>query len=410
MHPWRHAARETFFEATPAACRVSPVGERDEHESLFANQAELTSSMETGAEHTLIIRTPDDFHLHLRDGPMLEAVAPISAAQFGRALIMPNLNPPVRTVRDALAYRERIMAAIHGGQSEVPHAPSFEPLMALYLTDGTTPEMVREAAASKVVKAYKLYPAGATTNSAAGVTSLEGLYPALNAMADCGIVLCIHGESTAKDVDPFDREAHFVQQTLPGLMAAAPKLRVVLEHCTTKQAVEFVSNFPEDRIAGTLTCHHLMYTRAALFEGSRLRPHMYCLPVLKAEEHRSALLHAIKHNEKGRFFLGTDSAPHLEKDKSTPKEGCAAGVFSAPCAMELYAEIFDSVNALEKLEAFCSLNGAAFYGLEPNKGSMKLAKRARSVADSVPVHPLGSAIVPIRAGHEVAWTCSRIEK
>ncbi len=300
---------------------------------------------------TLTIRRPDDWHLHLRDGAALRAVAPATAAVFARALVMPNLKPPVRTVAEAVAYRARILEV----------APALEPLMTLYLTDETRPADVLAAAAHPHVVAAKLYPAGATTNSDSGVTDIDALEPVLEAMAEAGLVLCVHGEVTHRAVDVFDREARFLEEVLAPIVARQPRLKVVLEHITTAEGVAFVQAH-EAQVGGSVTPQHMLLNRNALFEGG-LRPHRYCLPVLKRERHRAAIVEAVTGGDR-RFFLGTDSAPHAKGAKESAC-GCA-GVYSAPHALGLYAEVFEQAGALDRLEAFASLNGAAFYGLEPN--------------------------------------------
>jgi dihydroorotase len=356
----------------------------------------------------LTIRAPDDFHVHLRDGPVLAAVAPLTAATFARALVMPNLQPPVRTLADAEAYRSRILAAL-------PSGTPFKPLMTLYLTDTTTPEDIRAAAASGFVPAAKLYPAGATTNSALGVTSLDAIADVLSAMQDSGMVLCVHGEvtrdsATGADVDVFDRETKFVRDVLPGLLATFPTLRVVLEHATTADAVAIVQATPGNRLAATLTAHHLLYSRAALFAGAKIHPHMFCLPVLKRERHRRALLAAAAGDDRGLFFAGTDSAPHVRGAKLCAS-GCA-GIFTAGDAVALYAEAFEEAGAMAKLEAFMSENGARFYGVPLNEGTVALARTvdgggARAVADAIPVGDGGEdAVIPLRAGETLPWTVS----
>jgi dihydroorotase len=335
---------------------------------------------------TLTLRRPDDWHLHLRDGAALAAVAPYTAAVFGRALVMPNLRPPVRTVADTEAYRARIQAA----------APGLDALMTLYLTDQTSPDDVRLAGGHPKVVAAKLYPAGATTNSDSGVTDIAALAPVLDAMAEAGLVLCVHGEVTRPSVDVFDREARFIDEVLAPLVARHPTLRVVLEHITTAEGVAFVQAHAEN-VGGTVTPQHLLLNRNALFDGG-LRPHHYCLPVLKRERHRQAIVDAVTSGD-ARFFLGTDSAPHARGAKESAC-GCA-GVFSAPIALSLYAEAFDAVGALEHLEAFASLNGPAFYGLPPNEATITL----EACPNPVPARlPFGNAtIVPFRAGGAVQW-------
>lgn len=348
----------------------------------------------------ITIRRPDDFHVHFRDGEMLKVVAPLTARQFERAIIMPNLKPPVRTVQDASAYRDRILAAL-------PQDESFTPLMTLYLTDHTSPEDIQASHASGFVKACKLYPAGATTNSAFGVTSMEKVSGALSAMEQVGMVLCIHGESTAPNVDIFDKEAEFVGTILPKVLSDFPNLKIVLEHVTTCEAVEVVKNTPGKRLAATITAHHLLYCREAIFAGAKIHPHMFCLPVLKRETHRQALLAAIADDTDGKFFAGTDSAPHSESSKICA-EGCA-GIYTGCSAVELYTEAFEAAGALPKLEAFLSENGAKFYGLELNDGTMSICKSPQLVPAKIIV-PDSDPIIPLRSGQPVAWSASKDEK
>jgi dihydroorotase len=338
---------------------------------------------------TITLSTPDDWHLHLRDGAHLAAVAGHTARQFGRALIMPNLKPPVTTVEQALAYRRRILGAL-------PADTPFQPLMSLYLTDGTPVDEVRRAAETPEVLGFKLYPAGATTHSEAGVSGLEAVYPLLEAMEKHDVVLQVHGESTASEVDIFDREKAFIDQQLLPMTRRFPALRVVLEHVTTQDGVEFVRS-GGNNLAGTLTAHHLLYNRNAMLVGG-IRPHYYCLPVLKRESHRQVLLQAATSGDP-RFFLGTDSAPHAQDAKETAC-GCA-GCYTAYAALELYAEAFESVGRLDRLEAFASRHGADFYRLPRNSGSVTLRKEAWTVPDG---YPYGDGrLVPLRAGGELAW-------
>jgi len=315
--------------------------------------------------NTLTIQRPDDWHLHLRDGAMLQSVAGATAAHFARALIMPNLIPPVITEADAIAYRQRIRAALsRTGQS-------LEPLMTLYLTDETEPTEVVNAAKNGVITAVKLYPAGATTNSASGVTGIEKVMPVLEAMAEHGIVLCIHGETTRADVDIFDREKIFIDEVLAPLRATLPELKIVLEHVTTRHGVEFVQS-QERNTGATLTPHHLLLNRNHMLVGG-IRPHYYCLPILKREEHRHALVTAATSGDQ-RFFLGTDSAPHTANTKENAC-GCA-GVFNAPNTLATLAHVFESASALEHLEGFTSIHGPTFYGLPVNNATLTLEKRA----------------------------------
>lgn len=338
---------------------------------------------------TLTLIRPDDWHLHVRDGAALAAVLPDTCRQMGRAIIMPNLKPPVTTVDAAAAYRERILAARPAGSR-------FEPLMTLYLTDNTSPAEIRKAKASGFIHAVKLYPAGATTNSDFGVSDVNKAMPALEAMAEAGLPLLVHGEVTDPAIDVFDREAVFIEQVFQPLLAKLPALRVVFEHITTRDAAEYVAAAP-DNVAATITAHHLLMNRNALFVGG-IRPHHYCLPVLKRELHRQALLKAATSGS-AKFFLGTDSAPHARHAKESSC-GCA-GMYTANAAIELYAEAFEAASALDQLEAFASLNGPAFYRLPVNEERVTLAKQAWTVPDTLPYD--GDALVPLRAGESVAW-------
>lgn len=340
---------------------------------------------------------PDDWHLHLRDGAVLRSVVMDSARQFGRAIIMPNLRPPVLTTEEARAYRERILSALRQACAETGEAPAFEPLMTLYLTDRTTPDEIRRASDCGFVHGVKLYPAGATTHSDAGVTDLLGRCRAtLEAMQDCGMPLLVHGEVTDPEVDLFDREAVFIERVMQPLRQAFPALKVVFEHLTTADGAAYVTQAPGP-IAATLTPQHLLYNRNALFKGG-LRPHWYCLPVLKRETHRKALLEAATSGNP-RFFLGTDSAPHPRGAKEQDC-GCA-GCYTARHAMALYATAFESVGRLDRLEAFASLHGPAFYGLEPNRGSLTLERVANPIPHDL---PLGDeVVVPLAAGETLGW-------
>ncbi len=346
----------------------------------------------------LTIKFPDDWHLHLRDGDAMAAVLPYTARQFQRAIVMPNLKPPITTVDQALAYRERILAAL-------PPGLTFDPLMVLYLTDATSAEEIRRAAASPFVHGVKLYPAGATTNSQAGVSSLSKCTAALEAMEQTGLPFLVHGEVTNPEVDVFDREAVFIDQVMEPLRRQFPALRVVFEHITTKQAATYVTQCSSvdgqgrRLLAATITPQHLLFNRNALFKGG-LQPHWYCLPVLKREEHRLALLEAAT-SGLPQFFLGTDSAPHARHLKEMAC-GCA-GCFSAPVAMELYAQAFDLAGALDRLEGFASEFGPAFYGLPVNSRTMTLVRRAHSVASELPFLQ-GQSIVPFLAGEVLPWT------
>jgi len=336
----------------------------------------------------LVLARPDDWHLHLRDGARLASVVAHSAAQFARAIVMPNLAPPVETVDQALAYRERILAACGG-------AP-FEPLMTLYLTARTTPAEIRLAVGSPHVHAVKLYPAGATTNSEAGVRRLEPLYPVLETMAELGLPLLIHGETTDPDTDVFDREARFISDMLVPLVERFESLKVVLEHITTRQAVEFVRG-ARPLVGATITVHHLLYNRSAIFRGG-VRPDLYCLPILKRESHRRALLEAATTGDP-RFFLGTDSAPHAQGAKYAAC-GCA-GVYTAHAALPLYAEAFEAAGALDRLEGFASWFGADFYGLPRNAERVELVREAWLVPEFYEFG--GERLTPLRAGETIAW-------
>ena len=342
----------------------------------------------SASPQTLTLTRPDDWHLHVRDGAPLHTVVPHTAAQFGRAIIMPNLRPPVTTAQQALAYKERILAA-------VPAGVAFEPLMTLYLTDNLPPEEITRAKDVGVVAA-KLYPAGASTNSDAGVTALRHIYPTLHAMQNAGMPLLVHGEVTSPDIDLFDREAVFIDTQLIPLRRDFPELKIVFEHITTKEAAEYVAS-SDAYTAATITAHHLLYNRNAIFTGG-IRPHYYCLPVLKRETHRLALVQAATSGS-SKFFLGTDSAPHPAHLKEHAS-GCA-GCYTAHAAMELYAEAFDQADALDKLEAFASFNGPAFYGLPRNQGSITLRRESWTPPESF---AFGEAeLKPLRAGETLAW-------
>ena len=332
---------------------------------------------------TISIRRPDDWHVHLRDGDMLTKVAPHTARQFGRAIIMPNLVPPVTSVEAASAYRDRIRAAAGEG---------FEPLMTCYLTDRADGDELSRGHAEGVWVAAKLYPAGATTNSDSGVTEIRNIMPALERMQDIGMVLCVHGEVTSPEIDVFDREAVFIDRILGPLVRDLPGLKIVLEHVTTRDAVQFVESTPAT-VAATITPQHMMWERNALFAGG-LRPHAYCLPVLKREEHRAAV-RAAATSGSAKFFLGTDSAPHAREAKESAC-GCA-GIFNAPHALEAYATMFDEDGALDRLEAFASLNGAAFYGLPAHEETVTLVRRDTIVPDTV------DELVPFNAGGTFAF-------
>ncbi len=337
----------------------------------------------------LTLTRPDDWHLHLRDDALMASVLPDTARQFARAIVMPNLRPPVTTTAQAVAYRERILKALPAGMK-------FEPLMTLYLTDNTSSDEIRKAKQSGVVHAVKLYPAGATTNSDAGVTDLRKTYAALEEMQKVGMPLLVHGEVTDPAIDIFDRESVFIERVLQPLLKDLPGLRVVFEHITTKDAAQFVASAP-DNIAATLTAHHLLYNRNAMLVGG-IRPHYYCLPVLKREAHREALIKAAISGSK-KFFLGTDSAPHAQHTKENAC-GCA-GCYTAHAAIELYAEAFEAAGALDKLEAFASFHGADYYGLPRNTQKITLRKEEWQVPHTIEFG--GSKLVPLRAGEKVKW-------
>ena len=336
----------------------------------------------------LTITRPDDWHLHVRDGSVLNSVVPATAACFGRAIIMPNLVPPVTDASIAMAYRERILAAAAD--------TGFDPLMTLYLTESTTPETIREAKAAGVIAA-KLYPAGATTNSASGVTDIRNIYPVLEAMADCGMLLLVHGEVTDADIDIFDREKVFLGRVLAPTLQAFPQLKVVLEHITTADSAEFVRSHTGGNLAATLTPQHLMYNRNHMLVGG-VRPHLYCLPILKRNKHQLALREAVASGDP-RFFLGTDSAPHA-KDKKEAACGCA-GCYSAYGAIGLYADVFEELGILDKFEAFASFNGPDFYGLPRNTDTITLVREPWTMPEQLPL--ADGTIVPLKAGETVNW-------
>jgi dihydroorotase len=338
---------------------------------------------------TITITRPDDWHLHLRDGEPLKAVVADTAKQFGRAIVMPNLRPPVTTTELAIAYRERIMKAL-------PSGANFEPLMTLYLTDNTTAQEIKKAKASGIIHGVKLYPAGATTNSDSGVTNLDKCASALAAMQAVGMPLLTHGEVTDADVDVFDREKVFIDRHMKPLIARYPALKIVFEHITTKDAAEFVAT-ASNNVAATITVHHLLMNRNAMFKGG-IRPHHYCLPVLKREEHRQALVKAAISGSP-KFFLGTDSAPH-EKNAKESACGCA-GVYTAHAAIALYAEVFEASYALDRLEGFASFYGPDFYGLPRNTEQVTLVKESWQVPEAYPYD--GDVLVPFRAGEMVNW-------
>ena len=337
---------------------------------------------------TLTITRPDDWHAHLRDGAALHTVVPHTASQFARAIVMPNLKQPVTTTEQALAYKQRIVDA-------TPAGTRFTPLMTLYLTDNTTPEEVARAKEAGIV-AFKLYPAGATTNSAAGVTDIRHCYPALQAMQRLGLLLLVHGEVTDPATDMFDREAAFIERVMQPLRQAMPELKIVFEHITTREAAQYVAQ-ADAYTAATITPQHLLYNRNALFVGG-IRPHFYCLPILKRETHRQALLQAATSGNP-RIFLGTDSAPHAAHLKENAC-GCA-GCYSAPAALALYAEAFESVGALDKLEGFASHHGADFYGLPRNTETITLSRQLWTLPESYPF--ADADIKPLRAGETLQW-------
>jgi dihydroorotase len=340
---------------------------------------------------TLVLTRPDDWHLHLRDGDALAAVLPDTARQFARAIVMPNLKPPVTTTALAGAYRERILAAR-------PDRSDFEPLMTLYLTDATPPAEIAAAKASGFVQGVKLYPAGATTNSDSGVTDIRRTDATLAEMARLGLPLLIHGEVTDAEIDVFDREAVFIDRVLGPLLERHPTLRVVFEHITTREAARFVAQAGSN-VAATITAHHLLYNRNALFQGG-IRPHNYCLPVLKREVHRAALVEAATSGS-AKFFLGTDSAPHARRAKETDC-GCA-GCYTALNALELYAEAFEAAGALDRLEGFASHFGPDFYRLPRNAGRVTLRREVCAVPADLPYGPGGDRLVPFRAGESLRW-------
>lgn len=342
--------------------------------------------------NSLTLLAPDDWHLHFRDGDMLPETVPATARCFKRAIVMPNLVPPVTDADMALAYKERIEKATPAGQD-------FTPLMTLYLTNTTTPEIIQDAA-KKGITAAKLYPAGATTNSDAAVSALDSLFPVFQAMADCGLPLLVHGEVTDNQIDIFDREKIFIERHLRRIVTTFPALKVVFEHITTKEAADFVFNGP-DTLAATITPQHLLLNRNDLLVGG-IRPHNFCLPVLKRNIHQHALQAAVKSGS-SKFFLGTDSAPH-EKHKKESACGCA-GCYSAWSAIELYAQIFEDINALDHFEAFASKNGPDFYGLPRNTDTITLNRESWTIPSEITL-PNGQPIVPFYAGKQVNWKLS----
>lgn len=337
----------------------------------------------------LTMTRPDDWHLHLRDGAVLASVLPHTARQFARAIVMPNLRPPITTTEQALAYRTRILAAL-------PQGVRFEPLMTLYLTDKTTPAEIRRARDSGIVHGVKLYPAGATTNSDAGVTDLRQNYATLEAMQAVGLPLLVHGEVTDPEIDLFDREAVFIDRVMTPLRQDLPELKVVFEHITTREAAQYVAE-ASGPVGATITPQHLLYNRNDIFKGG-IRPHYYCLPVLKREQHRQALVQAATSGDP-RFFLGTDSAPH---PKGAKEHACGcAGCYTASHALELYAQAFEQVGALDKLEAFASFHGADFYGLARNSDTVTLIRQDWTIPDELPM--ADATVVPLAAGENLGW-------
>lgn len=336
----------------------------------------------------ITITRPDDWHLHVRDGDILKDVVPATARHFGRAIIMPNLTPPVTDATLALAYRQRILAAAEG--------TDFDPLMTLYLTEATSPDDIQTAKDAGIVAA-KLYPAGATTNSESGVTDIRRIYPVLQAMSDCGMLLLVHGEVTNPDIDIFDREKVFLEKVLAPTLDAFPSLKVVLEHITTADSADFVQEHQGGQLAATITPQHLMYNRNHLLAGG-IRPHLYCLPILKRNRHQQALREAVA-SANNRFFLGTDSAPHA-RDRKEASCGCA-GCYSAYSALSLYAEVFEELGVLDRLEAFASFNGPDFYGLPRNRDTVTLVKQPWQMPETLPLAK--GKIVPLRAGEQLQW-------
>jgi dihydroorotase len=344
----------------------------------------------------ITIRRPDDFHVHLRDGAMLQAVLPFTAAQFARGVIMPNLVPPVTTVAAASAYRERILAARSDGSG-------FQPLMTCYLVDTTSPDEIEQGFAERVWVAAKLYPAGATTNAHYGVTDIPALAPVFERMEKIGMPVLIHGESTDPEVDIFDREAAFMEQSLLPLLKRHPGLKVVVEHVTTAETVAIVRAHAS-RAAGTITPHHLVINRTSIFQGG-LRPHLYCLPVAKRERHRLALRKAVTSGE-ACFFIGTDTAPHRRNAKEA--ECCSAGIFGGATALQTYVQVFDEEGALDRFEAFASVNGARFYGLELNRGTIELERKESPVMAAIAVE--GTEVVVFQGGQTLPWSVGRVTR
>ena len=362
----------------------------------MSNNHNNNNSNAVPAGTRLTMRKPDDFHHHFRDGSHTVSIVAHASERFGRCLAMPNLKPPVTTVDAAIRYRNRIESSLMMG------GKSMDLVMTLYLTDRTTTEEIYKAHAagdSKQIKACKDYPAGATTNSEFGVTDIKLVYPALRAMAEVGMVLCIHSEVASPEVDIFDREGIFIETVMKPLRADIPQLKMVMEHISTSAAVEYIISNDDDNLAASITCHHLLYNRNALLVGG-IKPHFYCLPILKRETHRQALIKAATSGSK-KFFLGTDSAPHTLFSKESAC-GCA-GVYTAHAAVELYAEAFEQMGALDKLENFCSQNGASFYGLPLNSGTITLEKKEWTVPKSYEFGGDGEKLRPLRAGETVHW-------
>jgi dihydroorotase len=386
------AARALTLPLPPAASALRLGGRRVEAAVSRASRRPLSVSASSGVD-ALTITTPDDWHLHVRDDAKIASVVPFTARSFARALIMPNLVPPVRTTADASAYRDQILAA-------VPPGVSFEPQMTLYLTDNTTPEEIARAHASGFVRGCKLYPAGATTNSDAGVTDVAKCMPALEKMAELGLVLEVHGEVTHASVDMFDREKLFLERVLQGVVDAVPELKIVMEHITTEDAVAFCEAQGAN-VAATITPQHLLLNRNAMLVGG-IRPHLYCLPILKRESHRAAVAKAAVSGSP-KFFLGTDSAPHPRGAKESAC-GCA-GVFSAHAALAFYAMAFEREGALDKLEGFASHHGADFYGVPRNEGKTTLERVSWTVPETYEFG--GDVVVPFYAGEEIPWSVKR---
>ena len=384
---------------------------RRRFERVMLSSSSSSSSNDDDGD-TLTITRPDDWHLHLRDGAKINSVVPFTARQFRRALVMPNLTPPVRDVEDATRYRELILSAAQGGggratTTEKQEQSLFEPHMTLYLADNTTEEIVENAARTSFCRGFKLYPAGATINSSFGVTNVKKVLPALRAIAKHDLVLQVHGEVTHDRVDFFDREATFIEEVLKPLLDEVPELRVVMEHITTKNAADFVSTYEgsgvsgsNSRLAATITPQHVLLNRNSLFKGG-LRPHHFCLPILKREEHREAVLAAATSDSTSeKFFLGTDSAPH---PKGAKEAACScAGIFSAHAALQFYAMAFESVGKLDKLEGFASHNGADFYKLPRNEGTITLKRGEWEIPETYEFG--GDVVVPFYAGQKILWT------